>query len=130
MRQTGEDVCAGELLLGSYTRISPSAVGALLAGGVTELDVLRRPVVGIIPTGDELVRPCAAPKPGEVMEFNSAIFSSMLREWGAEPRVWPIVRDEPEKIRTALAEAAEGCDIVLLGAGSVRGAGRLLGRGA
>lgn len=121
VRQTGEDVCAGELLLGSYTRISPSAVGALLAGGVTELDVLRRPVVGIIPTGDELVRPCAAPKPGEVMEFNSAIFSSMLREWGAEPRVWPIVRDEPEKIRTALAEAAEGCDIVLLGAGSSAG---------
>lgn len=108
VRQTGEDVCAGELLLGSYTRISPSAVGALLAGGVTELDVLRRPVVGIIPTGDELVRPCAAPKPGEVMEFNSAIFSSMLREWGAEPRVWPIVAGRAGKDKDGAGRGGGG----------------------
>lgn len=55
IRQIGEDICAGEMILPAYTAVSPSAIGALLAGGVMELDVLKKPVVGIIPTGDEII---------------------------------------------------------------------------
>src|SRR5699024_2280097 len=53
VRQIGEDICAGEMVLPSHTEISPAAVGAMLASGVLECEVCRRPVVGIIPTGDE-----------------------------------------------------------------------------
>ena len=121
IRQIGEDICAGEMILPGRTEISPAAIGAGIAGGVTELEVLAKPVVGILPTGDEIVPPCADPRPGDILEFNSSIFSAMLRDWGAEPRTWPIVPDRFEQIRDALQEAAESCDVVLLNAGSSAG---------
>ncbi len=121
IRQIGEDVCAGEMLLPGYTAVSPAAIGAMIAGGVLSVPVIRRPVVGIIPTGDEIVSPCADPKPGEILEFNGSIFSAMVREWGAEPKLYPIVRDKFDEIEAALGKAAAECDMVLLNAGSSAG---------
>ena len=121
IRQIGEDICAGEMILGSHITITPAAIGAMLAAGVMETEVLRRPVVGIIPTGDEIVPPSANPGPGDIVEFNSSIFSAMVKEWGAEPKTFPIVPDKPELLRDALSNALETCDIVLLNAGSSAG---------
>ena len=121
VRQIGEDICAGEMLLPGHTSISPAAIGAMLAAGVLEVEVLAKPVVGIIPTGDEVVPPTAAPKPGDVVEFNSSIFSAMLNEWGAVPRVYSIVPDQEEALRAALTQALDQCDMVLLNAGSSAG---------
>lgn len=121
VRQIGEDICAGEMILPSRAEISPSALGAMLAAGVLECEVCRRPVVGIIPTGDELVEPCEAPGEGEIVEFNSAIFSAMLEGWGAVPRRYPIVRDEPGAVFAALERALAECDAVILNAGSSAG---------
>ena len=121
VRQIGEDICAGEMVLPSHMKISPAAVGALLAAGVLTVPVLRRPVVGIIPTGDEIVPPTDDPRPGDIVEFNSSIFSAMLREWDAEPRCYPIVPDRKEAIEAALRAALADCDAVLLNAGSSAG---------
>lgn len=122
IRQIGEDICAGEMILPSYMKITPSAVGALIAGGVLELEVFRKPRVAIIPTGDEIVAPCADPKPGDILEFNSSIFSSMLSQWGAQPVAFPIIPDDYEKIKAAVGRAADECDMVVLNAGSSAGA--------
>ena len=121
IRQIGEDICAGEMILPSHTAVSPSAIGAMLAAGVLEVSVLRRPVVGIIPTGDEIVPPTDDPRPGDIVEFNSSIFSAMLEQWGAVPVTFPIVPDRKEAIRAALEAALDRCDIVLLNAGSSAG---------
>ena len=121
IRQIGEDICAGEMILPSFTKISPAAIGAMIAGGVLEVEVLRKPVVGIIPTGDEIIPPCADPKPGDILEFNSSIFSAMLSDWDAEPRTYPIVPDKYEQIRDMLQKAADECDMVILNAGSSAG---------
>lgn len=121
IRQIGEDVCAGEMILPSYTTVTPSAIGAMIAGGVLEIEVIRRPVVGIIPTGDEIIPPCADPKPGDILEFNSSIFSSMVRQWGAEAVTYPIVPDKFEEIREMVEKAAGECDLVILNAGSSAG---------
>lgn len=121
IRQIGEDLCAGDMILPSFTEITPEAQGVLLAGGVMEVDVVKKPVVGVIPTGDELVSPCENPKAGEIIEFNTTIFSSMLKRWGCEPKVWDIQPDVPEKITAALREAINECDAVLLSAGSSAG---------
>jgi putative molybdopterin biosynthesis protein len=121
VRQIGEDICAGEMLLTSNVRIEPAAMGAMLAAGVQQVGVIARPRVGIIPTGDEVVEPSANPKPGDVMEFNSTIFSGMVRQWGADPVAYPIVADKPELVQKALAKAVSECDIVLLNAGSSAG---------
>lgn len=121
VRQIGEDICAGEMLLTSNVRIEPAAMGAMLAAGVQEVRVIARPKVGIIPTGDEVVAPSADPKPGDVMEFNSTIFSGMVRQWGGEPVVYPIAKDVPGVVKAALQRAVDECDIVLLNAGSSAG---------
>ena len=121
IRQIGEDVCAGEMILGAYMSISPSAIGAMIAGGVLEAEVIRKPRVGIIPTGDEIIPPCAHPKPGDILEFNSSIFSGMVRNWGAEPVTYPIVPDKYDMIMDAVKKAAEECDLVILNAGSSAG---------
>lgn len=121
IRQIGEDVCAGEMIIPSFTEISPSAIGAMLAGGVLEVSVLRQPVIGIIPTGDEIVPPTADPRPGDIIEFNSSIFSGMLDKWSCIPVTYPIVKDRKEDIRSAVERALAECDIVLLNAGSSAG---------
>lgn len=121
IRQIGEDICVGEMILPSYMTVSPSAIGAMIAGGVLELEVIRKPVVGIIPTGDEIVPPCADPKPGDILEFNSSIFSAMVRQWGAEAVVYPIVPDDFEKIQAMVKKASDECDMVILNAGSSAG---------
>ena len=121
VRQIGEDICAGEMLLTSNVCIEPAAMGAMLAAGVQSVEVIARPRVGIIPTGDEVVAPSANPKPGDVMEFNSTIFSGMMRTWGAEPVVYDIVKDKPDLVREAVQRAVDECDIVLLNAGSSAG---------
>ncbi len=121
IRQIGEDICAGEMILGERMELSPAAIGAMLAGGVLELEVIKKPLVGIIPTGDEIIPPCDDPEPGDILEFNSSIFSAMLDKWGAESRVYPIVPDRFQDIRRALAKAGEECDMVILNAGSSAG---------
>ena len=68
IRQIGEDICAGEMILPSYIKVTPSAIGAMIAGGVMEIEVIRKPVVGIIPTGDEIILPCSDPRPGDILE--------------------------------------------------------------
>ena len=121
IRQIGEDVCAGEMILPSHMAVTPSAIGAMIAGGVLEIDVIKKPIVGIIPTGDEIIPPCSDPKPGDILEFNSSIFSAMVRSWGAEAKTYPIVPDKFDRIKDMVAKAASECDVVLLNAGSSAG---------
>lgn len=121
IRQIGEDVCAGEMILPAHMEVSPAAIGAMIAGGVLEIPVICKPLVGIIPTGDEIIPPCADPRPGDIMEFNSSIFSAMLGQWGAETRTYPIVPDKFDEIKAAVAQAAAECDLVILNAGSSAG---------
>ena len=121
IRQIGEDVCAGEMILPAHMEVSPSAIGAMIAGGVLEISVICKPLVGIIPTGDEIIPPCTDPKPGDIMEFNSSIFSAMLGQWGAETKTYPIVPDKFDEIKAAVALAAAECDLVILNAGSSAG---------
>ena len=121
IRQIGEDICAGEMILPSFTTVSPSAIGAMIAGGVLEVEVIRKPMVGIIPTGDEIIPPCTDPNPGDILEFNGSIFSAMVRQWGAEAKVYPIVPDIFDRIKAAVSTASQECDLVILNAGSSAG---------
>ncbi|MEA4913584.1 MAG: molybdopterin biosynthesis protein [Christensenella sp.] len=121
VRQIGEDLSAGDMILPSYLEIEPAMIGALLAGGVRTLEVLARPRIAIIPTGDEIVSGNDSLREGEIPEFNSAVFCAMLQRWGAQGVVYPVVPDDPAKIEAMLRESADECDLVLLGAGTSAG---------
>lgn len=121
VRQIGEDIAAGDMVVPSFTELTPSALGALLASGVLEVPVICKPIVGIIPTGNELVAPSDNPKPGDIIEFNSTIFSGMMQDWGCETKVYPVASDKPEMIIDRLKTAVAECDLVILNAGSSAG---------
>lgn len=121
IRQIGEDICAGEMILPEGIEITPAAIGSMIAGGCLEINVIKKPVVAIIPTGDEIVPPTTDPKPGDILEFNSSIFSAMVEKWGGEANVYPIVPDKPEALKATLSDAISSCDAVLLNAGSSAG---------
>lgn len=121
VRQVGEDICMGDMISPSYTEITPSLCGAFLAGGITAVNTVKRPLVGIIPTGDEIVSPKSNPEKGEIIEFNSTIFSSMLSQWQADSKVYGIVKDKKDLLKSAIEKAKEECDIVLVLAGSSAG---------
>lgn len=121
IRQIGEDICAGEMILPAGVEITPAAIGAMIAGGCLKIKVIKKPVIGIIPTGDEVVPPTDEPKPGDILEFNSSIFSAMTEKWGGIAKTYPIVPDKPELLRATLRQAVAECDAVLLNAGSSAG---------
>ena len=121
VRQVGEDICMGDMIAPSLTVVTPSLCGAILAGGITHFEAVKRPVVGIIPTGDEIVPPTENPGKGDIIEFNSSIFSSMVKEWGGESRVYPIVKDKKDLLEAAVKKGTEECDVLLILAGSSAG---------
>jgi putative molybdopterin biosynthesis protein len=121
VRLVGEDVVATELLLPRYHRLRPYDLGALLASGHTRVEVRCRPNVGIIPTGDELIAPGEQPQPGAVIEFNSTVLASFVREWGGTPIKYPRTRDQAELLEQAVRRAAAECDLVTIIAGSSAG---------
>lgn len=121
VRQIGEDICASEIIIPSNTRIEPVVIGAMLAGGVLCIRVWKKPVVGLIPTGDEIVSPTDNPGKGEIIEFNTSIFSTMLEAWGAVPKTYGIIPDRFDLIRDAIERAAAECDMVVVNAGSSAG---------
>ncbi len=121
VRQIGEDICASEMIVPSNTAITPAIIGAMLAGGVLKVKVRKKPVVGLIPTGDEIVPPTANPKKGDIIEFNSSIFSAMLTQWGAKSKIYDIVPDKLELIKDSVVKASKECDLVIINAGSSAG---------
>jgi putative molybdopterin biosynthesis protein len=121
VRQIGEDISAGDMILPSYSVLTPAAIGALLESGVLAVEVITQPIVGIIPTGTEIVPPTENPREGDIIESNSAIFSGMLQEWSCAVRVYPPVGDSPDLIEAALRQALAECDAVVLNAGSSAG---------
>lgn len=121
VRTVGEDIVATELIIPQGHVIRPIDQGALLAAGITEVEITARPLVTVIPTGTELIEPGSIAEPGQIIEFNSRILSGYLSQWGAEVVVHPPVSDNPELLAEAVLEAAQGSDIIFTNAGASAG---------
>jgi putative molybdopterin biosynthesis protein len=121
VRTIGEDVAATELLLPEAQRLGPVEAAAAAAAGLERLRVRARPVVTVIPTGDE-VRPVGtAVGPGEVLDTNSLMLAAQAREAGCLAETTAIEPDDPDKIAAAVRAAAVRSDLVIVVAGSSAG---------
>ncbi|MEJ2226012.1 MAG: molybdopterin biosynthesis protein [Syntrophobacterales bacterium] len=124
VRRVGEDLVAGEMVLPEGVEITPWAQGAMLAAGVINVLVRRRPRVVIIPTGSELIPATGLgtePPPDVLVEFNSVILAGLVEEAGGLPEVWPIAPDEPTTLAEVVKRAVAAADVVLVNAGSSAG---------
>ncbi|PSQ16130.1 molybdopterin biosynthesis protein [Halobacteriales archaeon QS_8_69_26] len=112
---SGADVAAGERALGPGTRLTPREVGLLSALGVAEVPVRGRPRVGIVSTGDELVRPgeTLAHDRGKIHDVNTYSVAAAVEAAGGDPRVYPHAGDDFDEMERLLRRAAEECDLVL-----------------
>ncbi|QAU12301.1 molybdopterin biosynthesis protein [Halorubrum sp. BOL3-1] len=111
----GTDIAAGARALGPGTRLTPREVGLLSALGVDEVPVEGRPRVGIVSTGDELVRPGEDLDPGrgEIYDVNSTTIAAGVEEAGGDPVLYPHAGDDYEEMERLLRRAADECDLVL-----------------
>ena len=113
VRLAGEDVAVGDRLLHAGTRLTPVQASLAAAVGLAGLPVARRPTVAVFTTGDELRPPGQVIETGEVYDSNRSLLMNLLvGEW-LEPVAWPILPDEPDRMRALLRDAGDAFDVVI-----------------
>ncbi|WP_020610727.1 molybdopterin molybdotransferase MoeA [Sediminispirochaeta bajacaliforniensis] len=117
----GERMAIGETIVQKGTLITPSHLNLLATGGVIQVPVLKKPIVALLPSGNELVSCYNTPTPGQTIESNTFSMAAKVRQWGGKELLFPIARDEHAVLRSRLKEAAAKADIVVICGGSGRG---------
>jgi molybdopterin molybdotransferase len=113
----GSEVRRGEVVVPAGVRLNGARLGVLATFGHAEVDVVRRPVVAVLPTGDEIVPVTVTPGPGQVRDANRHAITGLLREAGAVVRQLPVAPDDRAQLRALVAEAFDEADVVVLSGG-------------
>lgn len=121
----GSDIARGETLLRRGTRIGSREIGMLAACGLANIDVVRRPKVAVLSTGDELVAPGQPMRPAGVYDSNGAIIAAAVSEAGGEPQPLGAFPDDEAVLEKTVRAALAECDMVVLSGGTSKGAGDL-----
>jgi len=121
IRPIGEDIVANEMIIPANHEIRPVDIAAMLSGGITELTVVKKPRIGIIPTGTEIIEPDEPLVLGKIIESNSRMFEGMVKEYGGEPARFKPVPDDYELLKSTIAKAVNENDMVIINAGSSAG---------
>ena len=108
----GEDYRKGTLLLEKGTRLDAAALGVLAGAGITEVEVYRRPRVGLLTTGDEVVSPGTPLPAGKIYGSNQMLLAARLAELGVETET-AHQGDDPAAVAEAMRELLEICDVLL-----------------
>ncbi len=119
--QKDEDAAKGQELLAAGTVLRPQEMGLLAALGQTQISVRRKPRIGIISSGDEVIAACQQPAPGQVRDINSYTLLALSTAAGAHARLFGLAGDDPQELRTLTERAFAWADVVLLSGGSSAG---------
>ncbi|MCZ7395055.1 MAG: molybdopterin molybdotransferase MoeA [Candidatus Methanoperedens sp.] len=117
MGDIGEDIQKGEIVLKEGHRLRPCDIAVLASLGIKNIAVFRKPLVAVIPTGEELVPRGMETKEGEVYETNGLMASLYVMKWGGNAKLLDIVTDDPEKIKEAVMNALYA-DMILISGGT------------
>ncbi len=121
----GSDIARGETLLRRGSQVGSREIGMLAACGFAAIEIVRRPRVAVLSTGDELVEPGRPLRPGGVYDSNGAILAAAIVETGGEPVPFGAFPDDELALELAMRNALDSCDIVVLSGGTSKGAGDL-----
>ena len=120
LRPAGEDLRRGQLVLEAGTAVRAAEVGVMASLGLEKANVIRRPIVSILATGDELVASGQPLDGGKIYDSNSFTVAAAVMACGGIPKVLGIARDNLEDLQRKLDEAAP-CDLVITSAGVSKG---------
>jgi molybdopterin molybdotransferase len=120
VRPAGEDVRRGEVVLQRGAVLTPPAIGVAASVGRTRVRVVRRPVVAVLSTGDELQEPGSELAPGKIYDANSMSVAASVLQVGGIPKVLGIARDNLEDMHVKISQGLEA-DLLLTSAGVSRG---------
>ena len=121
IRQIGEDIVATEMILPSKHTIRPMDLGALVSGGIERIKVYRKPRVGILPTGTEIVEKIEDVVDGKIIDSNSWVFAGLVKEYGGEAQRYRPHKDDFDLLKEVILKATEENDLLLINAGSSAG---------
>jgi len=113
IRQPTEEAAPGQVLLPAGQRLGPADLARLASCGVESLAVIPQPRIGLLITGDELLPAGAERAAGQIWESNSALLEALLQRLGYGVSAKRVVGDQPEPLRLALLDLAQGCDVVV-----------------
>jgi len=116
--EAGEDFAKGEKVLAAGRKIRPQEIGLIAAFGREKVRVFRRPVIGIISTGDEVIPIHDTPQPGQIRDINSYTLAGLVQETGGIPVCYGIIKDDFNALKETCARAAIESDMVLISGGS------------
>lgn len=122
VRRAGEDIQPGALLYPAGTVLTAGHLGVLASVGVLDVEVVPRPVVGVVSTGDELVDDGRPLEPGEIRDSNRRTLLTLLAESGFDAVDLGVARDDEADIERAFADGVARCDAVLSSGGVSMGA--------
>ena len=120
VRPAGQDISKGQTVLKKGMLLRPSEIGVLASVGRDMVEVVRRPVVAVIATGDELMEPGGPIAPGKIYDSNSYSVAAAVLRYGGVPRFLGIARDNLESMNAKLEEGLDA-DLLLTSAGVSRG---------
>jgi molybdopterin molybdotransferase len=113
VRFRGEDVKTGALLVEAGEKLTSPRLSLLASAGVSSVRAARRPLAGLLATGDELREPGQPLPPGTIYESNRAGLAAMAQQAGAVPRIYPLTPDDLAATKSALERALTECDLVI-----------------
>ncbi|MFZ4552165.1 MAG: gephyrin-like molybdotransferase Glp [Aquabacterium sp.] len=117
IRRRGEDIAQGQTVLHAGVRLSAAAMGVAASVGAAQLNVFRRPRVGVLTTGNELVMPGASLPPGAIYNSNRHTLRGLVQATGAMANDLGVVPDDLDATRSALRAAAEQSDLIISSGG-------------
>lgn len=117
VRPAGSDVEPGDVVVSAGTVFNPSHIGLLTSVGVATVEVYERPRVGVISTGDELVRPPASLGPGQIYDSNRPMLVSLVEAAGCSAVDLGHVSDDEALVEAAYVAGVEECDVIISSGG-------------
>ncbi|NNN21108.1 MAG: molybdopterin molybdotransferase MoeA [Acidimicrobiales bacterium] len=118
VRQIGEDISEGSVLFEKNTKVTSTHIGVLASIGIGKVEVIRRPIVGVLSTGDELSEIGDPSLDGKIWDSNRYSLIAALKEIGAEPVDLGLIKDDLHALREHITEAGRKCDLILTSGGA------------